>query len=184
VPNYPLSCTIPCTQNILLFSLTKWRYKTTKNIEYIKCEVCKENRNEYTYCCSRCNFNLHIRCASLPPTMEVEVHDHPLTAIWKSITFTCDLCGKEGKGMPYLCAPCGFLIHRRCAFYTDAESKLYVTTTLSTSPILLLKLINLTPDFVNYVFKKWIHTMAFTIAPDVILLPTSIVLWTRETWRT
>ncbi|XP_030958580.1 uncharacterized protein LOC115980479 [Quercus lobata] len=73
---------------------------------------------EYTYRCYRCNFNLHVRCASLLPTLEAEFHDHPLTPIWKWITFTCDLCGiKEDKGMPYLCNPCGLLIHRKCAYF-------------------------------------------------------------------
>ncbi|KAL4636811.1 hypothetical protein ACB092_03G035500 [Castanea dentata] len=82
-----------------------------------KCKVCKESHNEYTYRCYRCDFNLHVRCGSLLPTLEAEFHDHPLTPIWKWIAFTCDLCGiKEDKGMPYLCNPCGLLIHRKCAY--------------------------------------------------------------------
>ncbi|XP_030958024.1 uncharacterized protein LOC115979999 [Quercus lobata] len=85
------------------------------NKEFSNCQVCKENRWEYCYGCFRCNFKLHIRCGSLPPIMEAEVDEHPLTAIWKRMTFTCDLCAKEDKGMPYVCNPCGFLIHRRCA---------------------------------------------------------------------
>ncbi|KAL4637155.1 hypothetical protein ACB092_03G060000 [Castanea dentata] len=87
------------------------------NREFSNCQVCKEKRWEYCYGCFRCNFKLHIGCGSLPLTMEAaaEVHDHPLTAIWKQMTFTCDLCGKEDKGMPYVCNPCGFGIHRRCA---------------------------------------------------------------------
>ena len=107
--NHPIHPKHPLT----LFQ--EWKYRDDK--EYSKCEVCKEYHKEYTYRYSRCNFNIHIRCASLPPTMEVEFHDHPVTAIWKSTTFTCDLCGKEGKGMPYLCNPCGFWIHRSCAFF-------------------------------------------------------------------
>ena len=39
----------------------------------------------------------------------------PLTPFLKWITFTCDLCGKEGKGAPNLCGPCIFWIHWRCA---------------------------------------------------------------------
>ncbi|KAK7840226.1 hypothetical protein CFP56_016916 [Quercus suber] len=85
--------------------------------EQSKCEVCKESRIEYTYCCYRCDFNLHVRCGSLPSTLEAEFHDHPLTAFWNWITFTCNLCGKEDKGMPYLCNPCGFSIHRKCAYF-------------------------------------------------------------------
>ncbi|XP_050274491.1 uncharacterized protein LOC126717144 [Quercus robur] len=96
------------------------------NSEVFKdCQVCKENRGGYCYGCFRCNFKLHIRCGSLPLTMEAaaEVHEHPLTAIWKQMTFTCDLCGKEDKGMPYVCNPCGFFIHRRCAHSIPSRLK-------------------------------------------------------------
>ena len=87
------------------------------NKEFSNCQVCKEKRWEYCYGCFRCNFKLHIKCGSLAPTTEApaEVHHHPLTPYWKWMTFTCDLCGKEDKGMPYVCNPCGFGIHRRCA---------------------------------------------------------------------
>ncbi|KAL4639744.1 hypothetical protein ACB092_03G240000 [Castanea dentata] len=82
-----------------------------------KCQLCNESRGQYSYRCYRCNFNLHITCASLAPTMDAEFHHHPLTPFWKWITFTCDLCGKEDKGIPYLCPLCGFWIHRRCSFF-------------------------------------------------------------------
>ena len=83
--------------------------------EFSKCQVCKQFRNEYSYRCSHCNFNLHNRCASLPLTMKAEVHDHPLTLLWRWAMFTCNFCGKEGEGLPYSCNPCGFWIHRSCA---------------------------------------------------------------------
>uniref|UniRef100_A0A2N9HMF8 Phorbol-ester/DAG-type domain-containing protein n=1 Tax=Fagus sylvatica TaxID=28930 RepID=A0A2N9HMF8_FAGSY len=81
-----------------------------------KCEVCKEvDRYQYSYGCSRCNFNIHIGCTVSP--IQAEFHDHPLIPIGKSITFTCDICGKEDKGVPVSCGPCCFWIHRRCARY-------------------------------------------------------------------
>ena len=52
-----------------------------KDKKYSKCEVCKQYRGQYTYGCSLCNFNLHNKCASLPLTIESEVHEHPLTRI-------------------------------------------------------------------------------------------------------
>ena len=86
--------------------------------ENSKFEVYKESYDEYAYRCYRCDFNLHVKCGSLPPTLEAKFHDHPLTPIWKWIAFTCDLYGiKEDKGMPYLCNPCGFSIHRKCAYF-------------------------------------------------------------------
>ncbi|XP_050274195.1 uncharacterized protein LOC126717063 isoform X1 [Quercus robur] len=102
---------------LILFSPLLWAYNGEDKQLY-KCELCKEDREEYTYRCSRCDFNLHITCASLAPTtMEPEFHHHPLTPVWKWISFTCDLCGVEDKGMPYLCNPCGFWIHRRCPLF-------------------------------------------------------------------
>ena len=83
--------------------------------EKSRCQVCNESRREYTYRCYRCDFNLHIKCAVLE--LEAEFHDHPLIPFGKSITFTCDICGKEGKGVPNLCATCCFWIHRSCASF-------------------------------------------------------------------
>ncbi|KAF3973844.1 hypothetical protein CMV_002775 [Castanea mollissima] len=84
--------------------------------EKSNCDVCKEKRVEYCYFCYLCNFKLHIKCGSLAPPMEApEVHHHPLIPLWRWMMFTCDFCGKEDKGMPYLCPPCGFLIQTRCA---------------------------------------------------------------------
>ena len=85
--------------------------------ENSKCEVCKEFCWEYSYCCYSCDFNIHIKCAILQ--LEAKFHDHPLTPICKSIMFTCNLCGKEDKGVPNLCSliSCGFWIHNRCAYF-------------------------------------------------------------------
>ena len=98
---------------LILFDPWRWAQAVLGEDKQIyKCELCKEYKDVYTYRCSRCDFNLHITCASIPLIMEAEFHDHPLTPIWKSFTFTCDICGKEGKGVPNLCATCCFWIHR------------------------------------------------------------------------
>ncbi|KAK7818313.1 hypothetical protein CFP56_041412 [Quercus suber] len=98
---------------------TKCRIDYDKHIQFSNCLLCNESRNQHTYRCFRCDFNLHFTCATLPLIMEPEFHDHPLTPIWKWITFTCDICGKEDKdkGMPYMCQPCGLWIHRTCASF-------------------------------------------------------------------
>ena len=87
----------------------KSRYAKDDVKDYGKCVVCKKDRHwEYRYHCSRCDFNLHIKCTDLPLTIESKVHDHPLTPFWKLDKFTCDLCGKEGNAVRYLCAPFNF----------------------------------------------------------------------------
>uniref|UniRef100_A0A2N9GYT9 DC1 domain-containing protein n=1 Tax=Fagus sylvatica TaxID=28930 RepID=A0A2N9GYT9_FAGSY len=102
---------------LILFDNWKWRYEK-KGFPYEngKCEVCKEvDPEQYSYGCSRCNFNIHIGCTVSP--IQAEFHDHPLIPIGKSITFTCDICGKEGKGVPHSCGPCSFWTHRGCATF-------------------------------------------------------------------
>ncbi|KAK7840028.1 hypothetical protein CFP56_017268 [Quercus suber] len=111
----PLELHHPLHPKHPLILFPTWKYYDNEDFE--KCEVCKTNQGEYAYRCSHCNFNIHITCASLAPTMEAEVHEHPLTPFWKWITFTCDLYGKGGEGMPYQCNPCGFGIHRECASF-------------------------------------------------------------------
>ena len=97
--------------------LSPYQIDYGKDIQFSNCVLCNESRNEYTYRCFRCDFNLHIKCTSLPLIMEAEFHDHPLTRIWKLFTFTCDICGKEGKSMPYQCHLCSFWVHERCASF-------------------------------------------------------------------
>ncbi|XP_030971056.1 uncharacterized protein LOC115991469 isoform X2 [Quercus lobata] len=80
-----------------------------------KCQLCNESRRQYTYRCYRCDFNVHATCTPLSPTIESEVHHHPLTPFWKWITFTCNLCAKEVKGIPNNCDLCGFWVHNTCA---------------------------------------------------------------------
>jgi hypothetical protein len=84
----------------------------------IKCEGCNREKRlrGLIYHCSHCNFSLETKCASLPLTVQAEIHhEHPLTLVRKSVSFTCDACGEEGKGMFYLCAICPFLVHLQCA---------------------------------------------------------------------
>ncbi|XP_059455318.1 uncharacterized protein LOC132185576 [Corylus avellana] len=83
-----------------------------------KCEGCKRDHLlSFVYSCVDCNFNLDNKCASLPLIIQADNHDHSLTLMRKSVSFTCDACGKEGKGMFYLCHVCAFLVHVQCASF-------------------------------------------------------------------
>jgi hypothetical protein len=84
-----------------------------------QCEGCNRGhiRRGFNYYCFDCNFNLDRKCASLPLTVEVESHAHPLTLMRRSVSFTCDACGKQGKGMFYSCAVCPFLVHLECTSF-------------------------------------------------------------------
>ncbi|KAL0005959.1 hypothetical protein SO802_013520 [Lithocarpus litseifolius] len=100
---------------LILFD-EKTHYPEEEHKQKTKCQLCNESRRQYTYRCYRCDFNLHATCASLPPTIQSsQVHHHPLTPFWKWITFTCDLCAKEVKGIPNQCALCSLWFHNTCA---------------------------------------------------------------------
>ncbi|XP_062144614.1 uncharacterized protein LOC133851987 isoform X2 [Alnus glutinosa] len=84
------------------------------------CYFCnKDILGGFAYHCSHCNFNLHLKCASIPFTVEAEFHNHPLKLLRKSVSFTCDACGKKDEDMySYLCTntlTCSLMVHRKCA---------------------------------------------------------------------
>ncbi|GLT53315.1 hypothetical protein SLA2020_265960 [Shorea laevis] len=106
--------------------------------EEIKCDGCntEEQLRGLIYHCSHCNFSLDIKCASLPLTIQAEIHQaHPLTLVRRSLCFTCDACGKEGKGMFYFCAICPFLVHLQCSSCHWLSNISVTGATLFTSPI-------------------------------------------------
>jgi len=83
------------------------------------CYFCnKYIQRGFAYHCSHCNFNLHLKCASIPFTVEAEFHDHPLKLVRKLVSFTCDACGKKDEDMySYLCTSltCSLMVHQKCA---------------------------------------------------------------------
>ena len=106
-PNHPL----------ILFDIYTYHDNKEEYDKFSNCDVCGAISYEYSYCCYRCKFNIHIKCSSSSLTIETEVHDHQLTRIWKLMKFTCDFCGKEGN-LPYLGAQCDFALHSRCVACT------------------------------------------------------------------
>jgi hypothetical protein len=176
VPNYPVSCTIPCTENILLFFLKKNDHYPLYISNAITAKNISRVWSPHFYCLI-CQIYLHIKCASLPPlphTMEVEIHDHSILTLWrKSFMFTCDACGKEDKGTPYLCLTClAFWVHPTCASLHRTVRHVRHKHTLNLT--YSLQSINPITKFVNFVLKRWTLNMGSTIAPLAIMLLTSV----------
>lgn len=161
----------------------------TKDLPYdyrLKCHHCKEFIDQsnsflyresnffFHYGCLSCEFYLHLGCASLPPllhTMEVEIHDHSLTLLRKLITFTCDACGKEGEGTPYLCLTCAFCVHPICASLHRTVKHVRHQHTLNLTYSLLIQ-----PDHQICLLcvEKVDTNYGFIIARVALLLPTSV----------
>ena len=89
--------------------------KSKHDKDIYKCNHCNSVCREFFYHCLLCKFNLDIKCASTLQIIAVKFHDHPLALFQGSIPFMCDFCGKKGRGMPCLCAICGFWVDRICA---------------------------------------------------------------------
>ncbi|XP_041020766.1 uncharacterized protein LOC121262376 [Juglans microcarpa x Juglans regia] len=83
------------------------------------CHDCGEKcKGVYVYHCSSCEFYLHPKCALLALTIKAESHDHPLSLLRRSLSFTCDTCGeKRNPCMSYFCITCSFMIHTQCALF-------------------------------------------------------------------
>ncbi|KAJ0265073.1 DC1 domain-containing protein [Hirschfeldia incana] len=83
-----------------------------------KCRLCGRNVDiELFYHCSSCNFTLDMPCVLHPPpqsVMDLKAHDHQLTLLPRLDSFTCNACGLKGDQSPYICVPCGFMIHQEC----------------------------------------------------------------------
>ncbi|KAF8116539.1 hypothetical protein N665_0017s0092 [Sinapis alba] len=82
------------------------------------CRLClREIDKELFYHCSFCNFTLDVPCIMHPPpqfVVDLKAHDHQLTLLPRLDSFTCNACGLKGDQSPYICVPCGFMIHQDC----------------------------------------------------------------------
>ena len=138
--NYPLGCTIPCTQSILLFSSTKKvSAKFAKNITgntFIGVTIVTST------------FTSDV-LLYLPPWKlnSTTIHWHPFGSGLRSLaTFVA----KKTKVCP-ICVPLVVSWFIEVVLILHADSKSYGTITPSTSSI-LLNSINPTPNYVNSVF--------------------------------
>ncbi|MFQ6644065.1 hypothetical protein Gotur_017504 [Gossypium turneri] len=83
--------------------------------ESLPCQICQNTQDEgLVYCCSICKFKLHVDCASPPPIIKGEIHEHPFTLFWKQLPFICDACGTTGNCASYTCYKCSLTIHGNC----------------------------------------------------------------------
>ncbi|TQE03329.1 hypothetical protein C1H46_011055 [Malus baccata] len=92
-----------------------------KNNLYSTCGVCKCNQSRrrgyiLSYCCSECDFSIHVKCAS---NWQNVGHEHNFTILMQPIQFTCDVCGLVGeydRQNFYLCNICQLLVHAKCSW--------------------------------------------------------------------
>ena len=62
----PLGLHHPSHPNHPLILIKTYRDNNREEFDkFSKCDVCGEKSSEYSYCCYRCNFNIHIRWSRL-----------------------------------------------------------------------------------------------------------------------
>ncbi|XP_052173732.1 uncharacterized protein LOC127789028 isoform X2 [Diospyros lotus] len=85
------------------------------------CDVCDSSIDGFLYRCSDCDFDVHVRCASIALHIQdrvdenYKIHQHPLIPIEVEAQVPCAACGREHKGKSYLCSTCGFWANQICA---------------------------------------------------------------------
>ncbi|KAK6162870.1 hypothetical protein DH2020_002711 [Rehmannia glutinosa] len=94
------------------------------------CSACERELSGSAYCCTEphCNFNLHKACFECPREIRHKSHlEHSLTLVavsrYSEGRFTCDACGKDGKGFSYSCATCLYDIHMDCVKWPETMTR-------------------------------------------------------------
>ncbi|CAK9160723.1 unnamed protein product [Ilex paraguariensis] len=88
--------------------------------EITLCDGCVQPISFPFYCCSQCNYFLHLSCVNLPRELRHPIHhEHPmvLCQVMKFYkTFLCDACCVWTNGFYYNCETCKFILDVKCAF--------------------------------------------------------------------
>ncbi|KAK6933688.1 DC1, partial [Dillenia turbinata] len=86
------------------------------------CNACGREGKAFSYGCARCDFDLHMQCASLPTSALIRAHPHKLNLTFQptcapNTNFTCDVChaAVDYRYWMYYCATCDFGTHLWCA---------------------------------------------------------------------
>ncbi|XVE81874.1 hypothetical protein DITRI_Ditri15bG0101000 [Diplodiscus trichospermus] len=91
------------------------------------CNACFKDGSGFSYCCRRCNFDMHLKCTQRP-TMKSEggevihhfTHWHPLTLVdqERHLQVRCCICEKlcpdSSDSSAYGCQECNFFLHNSC----------------------------------------------------------------------
>ncbi|KAL8256829.1 hypothetical protein R6Q59_028870 [Mikania micrantha] len=84
------------------------------------CVICqKDHEDEDSYHCPLCYYNVDVKCAMKSKSLMYHPsHPHPFFCIVsKQILCECFACGKEHKGIFYICSVCyDMFLHSHCAF--------------------------------------------------------------------
>ncbi|CAK9143411.1 unnamed protein product [Ilex paraguariensis] len=95
------------------------------------CDICCMEDKDSSYLCHSCQFWIHKSCASLPYTIKVNDHHHPLSLTKQylyNITNFKQYCNKCDEFLwvassVYCCGPCRYFVHVKCATSEAGSSR-------------------------------------------------------------
>ncbi|XP_076906451.1 protein VACUOLELESS GAMETOPHYTES-like [Bidens hawaiensis] len=84
-----------------------------------KCDACGYHGKGFSYHCSDCQLDLHVACASMPPSITHKAHGHTLGLCFRppyeKPGFKCDICKQHASNQwLYRCSLCEFDVHIKC----------------------------------------------------------------------
>ncbi|PPR99143.1 hypothetical protein GOBAR_AA21515 [Gossypium barbadense] len=87
------------------------------NSQRLPCQICKTTQPRgLVYCCSPCEFTLHIACVERPTRINHPCHrHHPLILQLNLKSLLCQICRETQALSPaYYCSACKFGLHVKC----------------------------------------------------------------------
>ncbi|KAF5764594.1 putative chromatin regulator PHD family [Helianthus annuus] len=112
------------------------------------CDLCEKTGSGFCFCCSNCEFDLHIHCAyntlnprsptSLPDEVELKSHPNHRLKLFPKPPYIngrrlCDVCGTkcDPNGELYPCDVCDYDVHVTCTTLQESVCREDHTHTLS-----------------------------------------------------
>ncbi|XP_052172795.1 uncharacterized protein LOC127788494 isoform X3 [Diospyros lotus] len=92
------------------------------------CDACGRTHEGESYLCTTCGFWVNQDCASVPTSINLRRHRHPLTLIY-SIPYKygayCEICSEELNRVfwVYCCSECQYFVHVDCVPLESGNSK-------------------------------------------------------------
>ncbi|KAK3011164.1 hypothetical protein RJ639_013012 [Escallonia herrerae] len=102
---------------------------SAESLSIFACNLCSTYSNGFRYRCELCNYDLDLRCASLPDTIEHEAHRHSLVPATSGIH--CSACREYCSFVVYGCDTCGFYLDAFCAMFPRTATHYYDAHPLS-----------------------------------------------------
>ncbi|KAF7145511.1 hypothetical protein RHSIM_Rhsim04G0096500 [Rhododendron simsii] len=82
---------------------------------FLTCDACSRTCTGFSYGCRGCDFDLDIKCASLPTSIRHEAHAHPLNLVDDECDEWCSSCHDFCNRYKFRCRDCRFNLHIQCA---------------------------------------------------------------------